>query len=121
MTGTHIVADVSCLICNAVLGWKYVDAKERAQRYKIGKFILETKRVVSSKGWEDADSNEEVDDTVLTREEEDEEGFVLFDSEDEAECDELFSGIWDADTASKRRERRANKMKEGRKDDSDSS
>ncbi|KAF2267438.1 yippee-like protein, partial [Lojkania enalia] len=46
VTGAHTVSDISCRNCGSVLGWKYVDAEEESQRYKVGKFILETKRVV---------------------------------------------------------------------------
>ena len=35
-----------------------MDAKEAAQRYKIGKFILETRRVVGGKTWEDVDGSQ---------------------------------------------------------------
>ncbi|ESZ91384.1 hypothetical protein SBOR_8236 [Sclerotinia borealis F-4128] len=55
LTGHHVVADVNCAVCNTLLGWKYVDAREAGQRYKIGKFILETKRVVVVHTYEDED------------------------------------------------------------------
>eukprot|EP00924_Labyrinthula_sp_SR-Ha-C_P015132 maker-scaffold_9-snap-gene-9.3-mRNA-1 protein AED:0.05 eAED:0.05 QI:53/1/1/1/0.5/0.33/3/112/134 len=42
-TGEHKVCDVFCLCCDQYLGWKYEDAKHQAQKYKIGKFILEKK------------------------------------------------------------------------------
>ena len=60
VTGLHVVADISCCVCGRVLGWKYVDASETSQRYKIGKFILETKRVVSHHGWEDREDRLDV-------------------------------------------------------------
>ncbi|CAM9511565.1 unnamed protein product [Choristocarpus tenellus] len=41
MTGLHVVADISCSCCSTVLGWKYVEAFEERQKYKVGKFILE--------------------------------------------------------------------------------
>jgi hypothetical protein len=95
-----------------VLGWKYVDAKEESQRYKIGKFILETKRVVRwtehDGGCDDAEEvgrveagggglkgNRGGDDTD-----------VQFDSQDEDECEDLFSGVWSVGLARKRRARR---------------
>lgn len=53
VTGLHVVADIACRVCGKVLGWKYVDASEPSQRYKIGKFILETKRVVRHEAYED--------------------------------------------------------------------
>ncbi|KAF7920827.1 uncharacterized protein EAE98_008856 [Botrytis deweyae] len=55
LTGHHVVADVNCAVCNTLLGWKYVDAREAGQRYKIGKFILETKRVGVVETFEDED------------------------------------------------------------------
>ena len=116
-TGAHVVADISCAICGSCVGWKYVDAKEPLQRYKIGKFILETKRAVGVKGWEDG---------VMGHREEGIGGFgggdgeemeeeVLFDSEDEDECEELFAGTWDRETVSRRRGRRVElqRRKEG--------
>ncbi|KAH0429310.1 hypothetical protein CcaCcLH18_08522 [Colletotrichum camelliae] len=53
VTGWHVVADITCLLCSAKLGWKYVDAKELSQKYKVGKFILEVERVVPFRSWED--------------------------------------------------------------------
>ncbi|KAK1700226.1 Yippee/Mis18, partial [Colletotrichum godetiae] len=52
VTGWHVVADITCVLCNAKLGWKYVDAKELSQKYKVGKFILEVERVVPFRSWE---------------------------------------------------------------------
>lgn len=98
------MADVSCVICHSVLGWKYVDAKEPAQKYKIGKFILEMKRVVQGVGWEDGVGDGEEDD--VSRKEEEEDDLILFDDEDEDECEDLFSGVWNADSVAKRRGRR---------------
>jgi hypothetical protein len=110
LTGQHVVADVSCFICGTVLGWKYVDAKELAQRYKIGKFILEMKRVVLGVGWEDAgvgsgeDGNVEFEEEeVMGKDEGEEEGVIVFDSEDEDECEDLFAGVWDPEVVAKRR------------------
>ena len=40
-TGLHTVRDIFCVACGAILGWKYVSAFEKDQRYKEGKFILE--------------------------------------------------------------------------------
>jgi len=108
LTGLHVVADVSCMICNSVLGWKYVDAKELSQRYKIGKFILEMKRVVQVAGWENGilgeqEGNESGHETIREEEEEEEEDVVVFDEDDDDECDELFAGVWNAETVAKRR------------------
>jgi hypothetical protein len=115
LTGQHVVADVSCTICGTVLGWKYVDAKEAAQKYKIGKFILEMKRVVLGLGWEDVSVG-----GVGVEEEEfegqggfkEDEGLVVFDSEDEDECEDLFAGVWDPEVVAKRRARRIGRKKE---------
>jgi len=114
VTGAHVVADISCVVCSSVLGWKYVDAKEAAQRYKIGKFILETRRVVGGKTWEDMNGPQA--DTIGTgmisdkaeggRNKDEGEEEVEFDSEDEDECEDLFAGVWDAEVVKKRREQR---------------
>ncbi|KAF2160529.1 hypothetical protein M409DRAFT_59799 [Zasmidium cellare ATCC 36951] len=113
VTGAHTVGDISCAQCGSVLGWKYVAAERGDQMYKIGKFILETKRVCRSSTWETAD---EVDEDGMVNEnrrnsyssarrhspvappnqlpaalEEDE---IEFDSQDEDECDALFAGGW---------------------------
>ncbi|KAK0717382.1 yippee zinc-binding/DNA-binding /Mis18, centromere assembly-domain-containing protein, partial [Lasiosphaeria miniovina] len=101
VTGAHVVADISCAMCGTKLGWKYVDARESAQKYKVGKFILETQRVVAHHGWEEAaaasgggsrngddDSGDEV---------------IVFDSDDSDECEDIFAGVWDADVVAKRR------------------
>ncbi|KAK9126130.1 hypothetical protein Scep_014976 [Stephania cephalantha] len=41
ITGKHTVADIFCVGCGLILGWKYEAAYERLQKYKEGKFILE--------------------------------------------------------------------------------
>ena len=65
ITGLHTVADISCISCHTVLGWKYVrcsdslpiglsdgcvrskeQAFEESQKYKEGKFIIEKARVM---------------------------------------------------------------------------
>jgi hypothetical protein len=95
------------------LGWKYVDAKEPAQRYKIGKYILETKRVVVAVCWEDGVSTgEEVaDNDELERTRGENNDVVIFDSEDEDECEDLFAGVWDPELVAKRRGKRVNTRK----------
>ncbi|TVY12935.1 Protein yippee-like, partial [Lachnellula arida] len=112
LTGAHVVADVSCRICNTILGWKYVDAREPAQRYKIGKFILEMKRVVPGVCWEDISWSQDRDNQEQAQDGFGEEegnvngdGVVVFDSEDEDECEDLFAGVWDAEVVRKRRGR----------------
>lgn len=113
VTGLHTVGDISCAQCGSVLGWKYVAAEEEAQRYKVGKFILEGKRVVSWGGWEDDDGllatsgGNDLDERVVkeihhtgTRFEEDD---LEFDSQDDEECEDLFLGVWNPQTAARRR------------------
>lgn len=113
VTGAHVVADISCVVCNSVVGWKYVDAKEATQRYKIGKFILETRRVVGGKTWEDMDGSQaDINGSGVVpgrieggKNKDGGEEEVEFDSEDEDECEDLFAGVWDAEAVKKRRER----------------
>lgn len=105
VTGSHTVADITCAICHAKVGWKYVDAKEESQKYKIGKFILETQRVTDDKHWEDVPVSElpelEMGSQQTTSKEDGEP--IVFDSEDEDECEDIFSGTWDRDLVAKRR------------------
>lgn len=103
LTGAHVVADVTCSICETVLGWKYVDAKETAQKYKIGKFILETKRVVASTSWEDDLPEDDHDEPAPDKEDHKNDHVVVFDSEDEDECEDLFAGTWDPEVVARRR------------------
>lgn len=85
-----------------MLGWKYVEAEEESQRYKVGKFILETKRVVRGVGWEAVEEEEQHARAATEGDEE-----VQFDSQDEDECEDLFSGIWSPQLARRRRKNRA--------------
>ncbi|GJC98224.1 yippee family protein [Colletotrichum higginsianum] len=84
VTGWHVVADITCVLCSAKLGWKYVDAKELSQKYKVGKFILEVERVLGGRplagrprlcsgddGKEEGESEGEIDGV---RDDEDDEG-----------------------------------------------
>ena len=100
VTGEHSVSDLSCDHCGSVLGWKYVYAEEEAQRYKVGKFILETKRINRANCWANA-----VDTNVAIQNMTDKNGLrdVEFDSQNEDECDDLFSGAWSRSSASQRR------------------
>ena len=41
-TGRHIVRDILCKQCNETVGWKYDKAFEPAEKYKEGKYILES-------------------------------------------------------------------------------
>ncbi|KAF1919259.1 yippee zinc-binding/DNA-binding /Mis18, centromere assembly-domain-containing protein, partial [Ampelomyces quisqualis] len=103
VTGQHTVSDISCATCGSILGWKYVDAKEDSQKYKIGKFILESKRVVRGGEWEREWADVDVDEGFggAGRDEE-----VEFDSQDEEECEDMFSGVWSGEGAKRRREGR---------------
>ena len=65
----------------------------------MGKFILETKRVVRGCGWEVED---EVDEGGVGGGDEE----VEFDSQDEDECEDLFAGLWTPQLAAKRRKNR---------------
>lgn len=82
-----------------MLGWKYVEAAEDSQKYKVGKFILETNRVVKGSEWETNDYEEP--EAVKEKEED-----IEFDSQDEDECEDLFSGIWSPQLARRRRKNR---------------
>ncbi|OQD73309.1 hypothetical protein PENDEC_c016G03781 [Penicillium decumbens] len=102
VTGAHTVSDVSCVFCGSVLGWKYVAAEEESQRYKVGRFILETKKIAASSCWESPDE-------TLTQERRaavEPEAELEFDSQDEDECEDLFAGIWSPGLASRRRNRK---------------
>lgn len=102
MTGWHTVADITCGICASKLGWKYVDAKEQAQKYKVGKYILEMERVVTHRAWEDAKDDEAV---AIEQDQPSDDNEVVFDSEDEDECEDVFAGTWDPEAVAKRRNR----------------
>jgi hypothetical protein len=95
VTGAHTVSDISCRLCGTVLGWKYVEAEEEAQRYKVGKYILETRRIVKRVAWDEAGGN--------VTEQCEEDSLIEFDSQDEDECEDLFSGIWTGELARRRR------------------
>ncbi|KAM3319756.1 protein yippee-like [Capsicum chacoense] len=45
MTGYFSVADIFCSKCGQELGWKYVKAYDPAQKYKEGRFIIETAKI----------------------------------------------------------------------------
>ncbi|KAL9236792.1 hypothetical protein vseg_011421 [Gypsophila vaccaria] len=46
MSGMHTVADVFCCGCGQLLGWKYMMARDKTQKYKEGKVVLERWRIV---------------------------------------------------------------------------
>lgn len=41
ITGMHTVADIYCLECEALLGWKYQEAFEESQKYKVRALLQE--------------------------------------------------------------------------------
>lgn len=96
-------------MCDTVLGWKYVAAEEEAQRYKVNKFILETKRVCKGADWESGARDDltgvcNVPATYGAAASATQE--IEFDSQDEDECEDLFAGVWSPGLARKRRERK---------------
>lgn len=122
VTGAHTVSDISCALCGAVLGWKYVAADEESQKYKVGKFILETKRVCRGVCWENEDAADDdnhvnggarllkdnrnmMEDaaSAATAGVGDKDAEIEFDSQDEDECEDLFAGVWSPALARKRR------------------
>nr|CEG04094.1 unnamed protein product [Fusarium clavum] len=103
VTGWHVVADINCGACSSKLGWKYVDAKEQGQKYKVGKFILEMERVVTYRSWEDAIDEHDEETIMASKEGEEEE--VEFDSDDDDECEDIFAGTWDPEVVEERRRR----------------
>lgn len=111
VTGAHTVADINCVICGSVLGWKYIAAEEEAQRYKVGKYIIETKRITTSSCWEfhdDFPSPTSSDGLASLPSTTDDEysSDVEFDSQDEDECEDLFAGVWSPSLARRRRNRK---------------
>ncbi|KAI1501466.1 yippee zinc-binding/DNA-binding /Mis18, centromere assembly-domain-containing protein [Biscogniauxia marginata] len=111
VTGSHVVADITCVVCHAKVGWKYVDAKEESQKYKVGKFILETQRVIDFRSWEDVavDEMPELEVEQNNPPGGDDAEPIVFDSDDEDECEDLFAGMWDAEVVAKRRSRKVNR------------
>ena len=106
VTGAHTVSDVSCAFCGGVLGWKYVAAEEESQRYKVGKFILETKKITASSCWESPDVILPIKEGDRPIELGSDSAEPEFDSQDEDECEDLFAGIWSPGLASRRRSRK---------------
>ncbi|KAL1866930.1 hypothetical protein Plec18167_008862 [Paecilomyces lecythidis] len=116
VTGAHTVSDISCLLCGSILGWKYVAAEEESQRYKVGKFILETQRITTTSRWDGTGNNDLGLDLDLDRRDgltkaPDDDSDCLhddveFDSQDEDECEDLFAGVWSPGLATRRRSRK---------------
>lgn len=52
LSGVHKVADVRCSICDNLLGWRFVEAKDEAQKYKEGRFLFEKIRLSQQGNWE---------------------------------------------------------------------
>jgi hypothetical protein len=63
ITGLHVVCDIYCNSCQTILGWKYEEAYEESQKYKVGKFILEKQKIKKENGFDlgtvESDSDEE--------------------------------------------------------------
>lgn len=86
-----------------------MEAQEESQRYKVGKFILETKKIRGSVDWENGEDDvndgnfggvvEMPPDEIGAAKDE----AVEFDSQDEDECEDLFAGVWSPELALKRR------------------
>ncbi|KAK4271590.1 hypothetical protein QN277_020264 [Acacia crassicarpa] len=45
ISGMHTVEEIFCCCCGQILGWKYVMAHDKNERYKEGKFVLERWRI----------------------------------------------------------------------------
>lgn len=98
------MGDISCAQCGSVLGWKYIAAEEEGQKYKIGKFILETKRVLRTSNWEEGGNVRDYQTGgPLPNAPKPIEDSIEFDSQDEEECEDLFLGVWTPQLARKRR------------------
>ncbi|KAK3140359.1 hypothetical protein QOZ80_5AG0399820 [Eleusine coracana subsp. coracana] len=69
-TGLHTVCDIFCVACGSILGWKYLAAFDKTQKYKEGKFILERCKVVGpperAQMWVERASESEEDDQDAT-------------------------------------------------------
>ncbi|KAJ6900175.1 hypothetical protein NC652_026339 [Populus alba x Populus x berolinensis] len=50
ITGLHTVADIFCVGCGSIVGWKYETAHEKSQKYKEGKSVLERFKVSGPDG-----------------------------------------------------------------------
>ncbi|MED6191878.1 hypothetical protein PIB30_004957 [Stylosanthes scabra] len=45
ITGLHTVADIFCVGCGSIIGWRYEIAHEKSQKYKEGKSVLERYKI----------------------------------------------------------------------------
>ncbi|KAL3035260.1 hypothetical protein AAZX31_02G240600 [Glycine max] len=50
LTGMHTVADIFCVGCGSIVGWRYETAHEKSQKYKEGKSVLERYKVSGPDG-----------------------------------------------------------------------
>ncbi|ONI03701.1 hypothetical protein PRUPE_6G276000 [Prunus persica] len=50
ITGLHTVADIFCVSCGSMVGWRYEAAQEKSEKYKEGKFILERFQILGPDG-----------------------------------------------------------------------
>ncbi|KAL6977463.1 hypothetical protein U1Q18_026262 [Sarracenia purpurea var. burkii] len=50
MTGLHTVADIFCVGCGSIVGWKYEFAHDKSQKYKEGKSVLERFKISGPDG-----------------------------------------------------------------------
>ncbi|KAI5561256.1 hypothetical protein POPTR_016G115000v4 [Populus trichocarpa] len=50
ITGKHTVADIYCVVCGSILGWKYIHAYVKAHKYKEGWFVIERCKVLNPAG-----------------------------------------------------------------------
>nr|GMD57497.1 Regulatory protein [Ipomoea batatas] len=49
-TGLHTVADIFCVRCGSIVGWKYETAYEKDQKYKEGRSVLERFKISGPEG-----------------------------------------------------------------------
>lgn len=122
-----MVSDVMCSICGSLLGWKYVEAAEESQKYKVGKFILETKKVRIGVRWDNDEGEGDGGgyDEVLPLPPNELKKLIdgpgsaasnggvplEFDSQDEDECEDLFAGVWSPQLAARRRQRKSERYR----------
>lgn len=115
ITGQHKVADLSCNVCATLLGWKYVEADEESQKYKVGKFILESRRTRIASRWDNPEgtgfATSPLDGSGAAEESGPADEELDLDSQDEDECEDLFAGIWSPGLARRRRQRKSERFK----------
>ncbi|KAM5433963.1 hypothetical protein McanMca71_007146 [Microsporum canis] len=114
VTGAHTVSDIACRFCHTIIGWKYLAAEEEGQKYKVGKFIVESKRISQSSSRDSTSAHSPPTHSTkpavgATDKKKKKGGEIEFDSQDEDECEDLFSGVWTPALAAKRRRRRKHK------------